>query len=131
MAAQTPDLVEQHAGLAALASRMVDVDALPWRDTRFPGIRVKVLMEDKATGLSTTLFQWAPGSVLPDHEHTAIEQSFVLEGELEDDEGVCSAGNYVWRPGGSRHWARAPKGALVLSFFTKPNRFFDVADGRL
>ena len=33
------------------------------------------------------------------------------------------AGEYVWRPGGSRHDARAPQGALVLSMFLKPNRF--------
>jgi hypothetical protein len=33
------------------------------------------------------------------------------------------AGDYVWRPRGNRHVARAPGGALVLSFFLKPNRF--------
>ena len=131
MAAQTPDLIEKHAGLGPLATRLVEVDQMTWRDTRFPGIRVKVLMEDKETGMATTLFQWAPGSELPLHEHTAIEQSFILEGSLEDHEGVCTAGNYVWRPGGSRHVARAPQGALVLSFFTRPNRFFDTPEGAL
>ena len=49
----------------------------------------------------------------------------MLEGTLEDSEGVCKAGVYVWRPGGSRHTARAPNGCLVLSFFLKPNKFFD------
>jgi hypothetical protein len=29
----------------------------------------------------------------------------------------------VWRPAGNRHLARSPNGALVLSFFLKPNRF--------
>lgn len=114
-----------HEGLAALSSRYVDVESLPWAPTRFPGVEVKVLMENKDTGLTTALTRLAPGAVLPDHEHTDIEQSFVLEGSLEDDEGAVTAGNYVWRPAGSRHTARAPKGALVLSFFLKPNRFFD------
>jgi quercetin dioxygenase-like cupin family protein len=127
MPAVTPDLADLHAPLAALASRFVDVQSLTWRDTRFPKIKVKVLMEDKATGLLTTLFLWEPGAVLPDHEHVEIEQSYVLSGELEDDEGVCGAGNYVWRPAGSRHEARSPKGALILAFFLKPNRFFDIA----
>jgi hypothetical protein len=31
----------------------------------------------------------------------------------------------VWRPAGNRHVARAPKGALVIGFFLKPNRFLD------
>ena len=33
-------------------------------------------------------------------------------------------GDYVWRPKGNRHLARSPNGALVLSFFLKPNKFF-------
>jgi anti-sigma factor ChrR (cupin superfamily) len=114
-----------HAGLAALASRYVDVAALPWVATRFPGVDMKMLMEDKETGAMTALVRFAPGAVLPDHEHVELEQTWVIEGALEDDEGVVTAGNYVWRPGGSRHDARAPKGCVALSFFLKPNRFFD------
>jgi anti-sigma factor ChrR (cupin superfamily) len=124
MAAVTPN-TRNHEGLAALASRYVDVDTLPWVPTRYPGVELKVLMEDKETGLLTALTRFGPGAVLPDHEHVEIEQSYVLEGVLEDAEGVATAGNYVWRPAGSRHAARAPRGCLVLSFFLKPNRFFD------
>jgi anti-sigma factor ChrR (cupin superfamily) len=127
MSAVTPDLsATLHAPLAALASRFVDVESLPWRDTRFPKIRMKVLLEDKESGLLTVLFDWAPGALLPDHEHVEIEQSFVLSGELEDDDGICTAGNFVWRPAGSRHNARSPKGVMLLAFFLKPNKFFDV-----
>lgn len=116
---------KNHAGLAALASRYVHIDEIPWTPTRFPGVDLKILMENKETGLMTALTRFAPGAVLPEHEHVEIEQSYVLEGTLEDSEGVCKAGDYVWRPGGSRHSARAPNGCLVLSFFLKPNRFFD------
>jgi anti-sigma factor ChrR (cupin superfamily) len=118
-----------HAGLAALASRYVDVAALPWTPTRFPGVDMKMLMEDKETGVMTALVRFAPGAVLPDHEHVELEQTWVLEGALEDDEGVVTAGNYVWRPAGSRHDARAPTGCVTLSFFLKPNRFFDSPPG--
>jgi len=47
----------------------------------------------------------------------------VLEGEFEDDEGVYTQGNFVWRPKGNRHIARSPKGCVVLCFFLKPNKF--------
>ena len=67
----------------------------------------------------------APGSYLPDHEHVKIEQTYVLEGRLVDDEGEVTAGNYVWRPAGSRHTARAPEGGLMIAFFLQPNRFYD------
>src|SRR6185436_10854882 len=111
MTVQTPSFEKQ---LAPLASRYIDVAALPWRPTRFPGIELKILMEDPDTGLQTTLTRMAPGAELPMHEHTQLEQSWVLEGSLADEEGEVTAGNYVWRPAGSRHVARAPKGALVL-----------------
>jgi len=124
MAIQTPGLQSQHAGLAALSSRYITVNDLPWQETKFPGIRIKVLMEDPDTGLQTVLTQMDPGSVLTDHEHIELEQSWVLEGSLVDHEGEVTAGNYVWRPAGSRHSASAPKGALVLGFFLKPNRFY-------
>ena len=65
----------------------------------------------------------AAGAELSLHEHVEVEQTFVLEGSLVDDEGEVRAGNYVWRPKGNRHTARSPNGALVLSMFLKPNKF--------
>lgn len=124
MATRTPH-ASVHDGLPPLSSRYVDIDALPWQPTRFPGVEIKILMEDKERGLTTSLTRLAPGAVLPDHEHVEIEQSYVLQGALEDHEGVAKAGSYVWRPAGSRHTASAPGGALVLGFFLQPNKFFD------
>ena len=128
MTIMTPN-AKNYEGLAALSSRYVDVGALPWVPTRFKGVDMKLLMEDKETGLQTALVRFAPGAVLPDHEHVELEQTYVLEGSLEDHEGVVTAGNYVWRPAGSRHDARAPNGCVTLSFFLKPNKFFDAPAG--
>ncbi len=120
----TPDLQEKQARLAPLSSRYVDVTSIPWQPTRWPGIEIKILMEDKETGLQTVLTRLAPGAVLTDHMHVQIEQSWVIEGSLVDNEGACTAGNFVFRPAGSRHVASAPNGALVLGFFLKPNIFY-------
>jgi len=122
MTATTPFLANEDM-LGPLASRYVDVDRLPWKPTPCPGIEMKVLLEDKDTGLLTALFRWQPGAELTLHEHVEVEQTFVLEGSLVDDEGEVTAGNYVWRPKGNRHIARSPNGALVLSIFLKPNIF--------
>ncbi|MBU3650233.1 MAG: hypothetical protein FGM28_08005 [Limnohabitans sp.] len=124
MRMHTPGMEAQHAALAALSSRYVNVEAIPWQDTAFPGIRIKVLMQDPDTGLQTILTHMAPGAVLTDHTHTQVEQSWVLEGSLVDHEGEVTAGNFVWRPAGSRHTAHAPNGALVLGFFLQPNHFY-------
>ncbi len=124
MAAATPMLKEQDA-LSPLASRFVDVDSLPWKPTQCEGVEMKILLEDPDTGLMTALFRWKPGARLPLHEHVEIEQTYVLEGSILDDEGEVTAGNYVWRPAGNRHDAVAPNGALVLGMFLKPNKFLD------
>jgi anti-sigma factor ChrR (cupin superfamily) len=110
--------------LSDTASRFIEVADIPWKPTPTKGIDMKVLMA-RDNGLLTALFRWEPGTVLPLHEHVEIEQTFVLEGSIVDEEGEVRAGNYVWRPKGNRHIARSPHGALVLSFFIKPNKFLE------
>jgi hypothetical protein len=54
-----------------------------------------------------------------------LASRYVDVATLLDGEGAATAGNYVWRPAGSRHDAHSPDGCVVLSFFLKPNKFFD------
>jgi anti-sigma factor ChrR (cupin superfamily) len=130
MTAVTPFLTNEDM-LGPLASRYVDVDSLPWKPTPCAGIDMKILLEDKQSGLMTALFRWQAGAELALHEHVEVEQTFVLQGSLVDEEGEVTAGNYVWRPKGNRHIARSPNGALVLSMFLKPNIFLDgTAEGQ-
>jgi anti-sigma factor ChrR (cupin superfamily) len=126
MTATTPFLTNEDM-LGPLASRYVDVESLPWKPTPCPGIDMKILLEDKESGLLTALFRWQAGAELALHEHVEVEQTFVLQGSLVDEAGEVTAGNYVWRPKGNRHIARSPEGALVLSMFLKPNIFLDGA----
>jgi len=130
MTAMTPQATN-HAGLAPLASRFVKVAALPWEKTRHPGVETRALVAEPRTGLLTVLTKMAPGARLPDHEHVRVEQTYVLEGALHCEEGVCRAGNFVWRPAGSRHQAWAgPEGCLALAMFQMPNRFYE-KDGKV
>ena len=116
---------------SSMASRFVDVERLPWEKTRYPGIEQKTLLVDRETGLMTALMKMAPGARLPDHQHVRIEQTYVLEGILVCHEGECHAGQFVWRPAGSRHEAWAgPQGCLTLAMFQQPNKFFQ-PDGRV
>lgn len=110
-----------------LRSRYVDASSMTWQATDFAGIDMKILYTDAESGMSTILFRMAPGAIVPLHEHTALEQTYVLSGRLVDDEGEVGPGGFVWRPGGNTHIARAPEGATFLSVFMKPNRFFDGA----
>lgn len=108
---------------------------MEWKPTRFPGCEVKTLMMDPKTGLMTALMRFAPGAVLPDHEHVNIEQTYVLEGSLVDKDGPaagieCKKGEFIWREPGSRHSAWTPEGGLMLAIFQVPNKFYE-KDGRV
>ncbi|NNG19792.1 hypothetical protein HJ590_09425 [Naumannella sp. ID2617S] len=111
--------------LPPLASRYVDVEALPWQPTASEGITMKVLLSEPETGLLTALFKWEPGARLYRHEHVEIEQTYVLEGSIIDAEGTASVGNFSWRPKGNQHEAWSPDGALVFCCFLKPNKFLE------
>jgi len=116
-------------------SHLVRPAGMEWQKTRFPGCEVKTLLLDRETGLMTAMFRFAPGAVLPDHEHVSIEQTYILEGHLVDKEGPAagieaSKGEFIWREPGSRHAAWAPEGCTTLAIFQVPNKFFE-ADGRV
>jgi anti-sigma factor ChrR (cupin superfamily) len=107
------------ASLGAIASRFIETESLPWIETS-PGSRMKVIYHDPETGMLTILAKLEPGAGIPQHTHEDLEQTFVLEGSLEDDEGACTAGNFVIRAKGSRHSPIAPNGCTMLVFFLKP-----------
>ena len=116
-------------------SHLVKPAEMEWKPTRFPGCEVKTLMADPKTGLMTALMRFAPGAVLPDHEHVNIEQTYVLEGRLVDKDGPAAGieakgGEFIWREPGSRHSAWTPEGGLMLAIFQVPNKFFE-KDGRV
>lgn len=110
--------------IASGRSHLVNVNGMPWAPGPFPGVEIKVLFNDPASGMSTVMVKMAPGAKIPLHQHTGIEQAFVLEGSIVDHEGEVTAGNYTWRDAGSTHVNTAPNGAVVLGFFTKPNAFY-------
>ena len=107
------------ASLAALASRFIDTASVPWIEMA-PGNKMKVIYHDPVSGMLTILSRLEPGAGIPPHKHEDLEQTYVLEGSLVDDEGECTAGNFVIRAKGSRHAPVAPKGCTMLVFFLKP-----------
>lgn len=106
-------------------SHYIDVANLEWEPTRFPGVDMKILWRDPDGEAFTAMFRTAPGATLPKHRHLGVEQTFVLEGSLVDEDGACTAGNFVWRDVGSVHSAHSPDGCLTIGIFQKANQFFD------
>ena len=107
------------ASLGALASRFIATNEVPWIQNA-PGHKSKVIYYDPKTELLTIISKLEPGSGIREHTHEDMEQTYVLEGSLVDDEGECTAGYFVIRAKGSRHAPKAPNGCTMLVFFLKP-----------
>ncbi|MFJ1254101.1 cupin domain-containing protein [Cupriavidus sp. CuC1] len=108
----------------------VDPNTLEWEPSQFEKISMKVLYRNDEAGEMTVLLKWEPGAVLPFHRHPEIEQSYVLEGSFYDHDGICRAGQFVWRQPGSLHETHSDEGCLLLAVYRKPNVFFGTAGFR-
>jgi anti-sigma factor ChrR (cupin superfamily) len=123
------DVLERPRGLVPTigGSTYVKPSEMEWRPTRFDEVSIKVLYEDAERGEMTCLLKLEPGAHILFHKHLEIEQSLVLEGSVEDHDGVATAGDYVWRKPGSFHDNRSPGGAVLLAVYRKPNIYYHAA----
>jgi anti-sigma factor ChrR (cupin superfamily) len=108
-------------------STYVKPSDMEWKPTRFDKVSIKVLYEDPERGEMTCLLKLEPGAYIPFHKHPEIEQSFVLEGSVQDHDGVATAGDYIWRTPGSQHDNTSPGGAVLLAIYRKPNIYYHAA----
>ena len=105
----------------------VDPKQLDWVPSQFENISMKVLYRNDEEGSMTVLLKWEPGATLPFHKHPEIEQSYVLEGSFYDHDGICRAGEFVYRHPGSMHETKSDEGCVLLAVYRKPNIFFKTA----
>ena len=91
---------------------MLDLDAIPWRQTRYDGVRVHFYSSDRQTGRVVALIAMAPGCGYPRHRHRGSEEVLVLAGGYRDELGEYQQGQFVSYPDGSAHSPRALDGEL-------------------
>lgn len=119
----TPQLLRGSLAPTTNGSTYVKPQDIAWRPSQFPGIEIKILYEDASRGEMTCMLRWAPGASLPFHKHPEIEQSYVIEGSFSDHDGICRAGEFVWRRPGSMHETHSAEGCTILAIYRKPNIF--------
>ena len=100
---------------ASVHSLYVQAASVPWQPL-YLGVEIKTLHQDPKQNLHVMLMRYAPGAIIPQHRHTAVEHIFVLEGSVEDEYGACTAGNYALRPPGCVHSPGSQGGALARDF---------------
>ena len=67
------------------------------------GIFMKPLHYDKASGLATSLMRMSPGTQLPAHQHSGVEQFYILEGDCNVRGEALGPGDFHRAAAGSIH----------------------------
>ncbi len=112
--------VNKEAGVTTLRS-----DEGSWKTTNFEGIQVRRLFVDSARGTVSLLVKMAAGARYPGHRHAAVEECYVIEGDLHVSGTVLLAGDYQRADPDSVHgpqWTENGCTAFIIS--SLHNEFF-------
>jgi anti-sigma factor ChrR (cupin superfamily) len=97
-------------------------DELSWQ-CMAPGIFYKPLHEDTARNYNTSLVRMEAGARYPGHHHAAIEELFMLSGDLHMKDLVMRAGDYCRGESGSIHGDTfSDSGCLFLMMASQENQ---------
>lgn len=91
----------------------------PW-ESMVPGVSMKALRSDPATGAATILVKLEAGASFPEHNHPGGEEVFVLEGDVQLDQRHLGAGDYLYTPPGEKHAVWTQKGCTLFAVLPKP-----------
>lgn len=81
----------------------MDLTAIPWRTTRYPGVAVHFYASDRGSGRVLALIRMDPGCGYPEHRHHGPEHVLVLQGGYRDERGRYVKGQFVQHEDGSIH----------------------------
>lgn len=93
-----------------------------WQECGSPGFLIQPLLEDEGAGLRTWLMKVEPGAFASAHSHAEVEQLYILDGELYDDDASYGVGDYVVRAAGAEHISGSREGATVLVVYSRVER---------
>jgi len=90
-----------------------------------PGIEVKRLHVDFATGNTTSLVRMAPGTSLPRHKHGGAEQFLVLEGDCNVNDERLGPGDFHCAEAGSVHETTYTESGTTFLLIAPENYVFE------
>ncbi|GLS84617.1 ChrR family anti-sigma-E factor [Paraferrimonas haliotis] len=94
----------------------------PW--SRLPGKLQRAAVQTGGESKMNFIYM-DEDSALPEHTHTGVEITLVLDGEFEDENGVYKAGDFVIQSGEHTHTPRTKPGqdCLCLTLLQSPLHF--------
>lgn len=81
----------------------MDLAAIPWLSTRYPGVGLHFYASDRHSGRVVALIRMEPGHGYPRHRHRGVEEVLIVQGGYRDERGRHEAGQFVVYEDGSTH----------------------------
>lgn len=117
---QVPGIILEQSGLLIARS-----EELEWKPIA-SGVFLKPLFEDRARKYDTSLVRMEAGAHLPSHHHAAIEEVFLLSGDLHVEDQVMRAGDYCRADSGTMHGETfTDDGCLFLLMASPENQIIE------
>jgi quercetin dioxygenase-like cupin family protein len=104
---------------------IISTDDLPWAALDFPGVSMRVVYQNPATGAMTVITRLEPGASIPAHRHTRADEAvFVLAGDFVEAGTAYAAGTFFVGAAGTAHGPHESRtGCTVLTTFSAPLDF--------
>jgi quercetin dioxygenase-like cupin family protein len=117
----------------------VPKDKIEWKAAPgLNGIQTSIIWGDPEKGPYEAFIKFPAGVLVAPHYHKIDEFATVVSGSIifgqgetiDDSKGVeVGAGSYVTIPGGSAHWAKGVKDAVIVRFAPGPRDLTPLKDG--
>jgi quercetin dioxygenase-like cupin family protein len=86
-----------------------------WTPLDFPGVSMRVLFKDPATGAMAVVTRMDAGAVIPAHFHTKADETvFVIDGDFVEDGETFGPGSYFVGKAGTTHGPHGTAGGCSL-----------------
>ncbi len=92
---------------------IIDTKSKIWQPTRFDGIDICPLYEEKNYPENIHLTRFSPGTYVPNHSHPGGEEILVLSGIFCDELGEHGEGSWLRYPIGSCHSDWSNEGCVI------------------
>jgi len=106
---------QEAGGPAGLGLVILRASEGRWRATGIRGVRYRTLLADRRSNRRTVLLRMDPGSRLPDHDHSSVEEIYLVSGDLAIGDQTLRQGDYFRVEPGARHGVPiSPNGCVCI-----------------
>ena len=107
----------------------VNLDAIDWKDTRYPGISLAEVYRPTSHADVVVLIRMQAGCGYPRHRHVGRERVLVLQGSYADENGRYVEGQVVEYAAGTAHTPVAERGPEPCVLLATAYQGIELVDG--